>query len=355
MIALLRKLLPGLLPLLVFVAADEIFGTRIGLAVAVGFGMVQLVFIRIQSKKWDRFVIFDTLLLVILGGVSILLDNEILFLWKPALIEMILAGFIGISVFSKHNLMLLMSKRYMGEIEIGEAQMKQFNRSMRILFFITLFHIGLSIYSIYFLSKEWWGFISGVLFYILAAVYFLFEFLRGRLNMKKNDREMVPLVDEKGKIIGRAPRAEVHNGSHQLHPVVHLHVINQRGDFLLQKRPKNKAIQPGKWDTSVGGHVAFGESIEKSLMREAKEEIGISGFKAYPIKQYVWKSEIESELIFVFVWQAPEGTKFKHTDEVDELRWWSMKEINKNMGKDIFTPNFEQEYILVSGILKQKK
>lgn len=39
-----------------------------------------------------------------------------------------------------------------------------------------------------------------------------------------------------------------------LHPVVH-HLFNFRGELYLQKRPEWKDIQPGRWDTAVGGHV----------------------------------------------------------------------------------------------------
>ncbi|PIX35786.1 MAG: NUDIX hydrolase, partial [Bacteroidetes bacterium CG_4_8_14_3_um_filter_31_14] len=35
--------MPGFLPLFVFIAADEIWGTEIGLIVAIAFGVVQLI------------------------------------------------------------------------------------------------------------------------------------------------------------------------------------------------------------------------------------------------------------------------------------------------------------------------
>ena len=70
--------------------------------------------------------------------------------------------------------------------------------------------------------------------------------------------EWFPLVDEKGETIGKATRKECHSGSKMLHPVVHLHIFNKAGDLYLQKRSINKDIQPGKWDTAVGGHIAYG-------------------------------------------------------------------------------------------------
>ena len=82
-----------------------------------------------------------------------------------------------------------------------------------------------------------------------------------------NNQEMFPIVDEQGTITGAATRGECHSGSKLLHPVVHLHVFNSKGELYLQKRPEWKDIQPGKWDTSVGGHIDLGESVEIALKR----------------------------------------------------------------------------------------
>ena len=167
---------------------------------------------------------------------------------------------------------------------------------------------------------------------------------------KDNNNEMFPIVDEDGNIISAASRGECHNGSKLLHPVVHLHIFNRKGDIYLQKRPEWKDIQPGKWDTAVGGHIDLGESVEMALHRETLEELGISDFTAKRLPHYVFESERERELVFPH--RCTYDNAITSSPETDGGRFWSMKEIHDNMGKGVFTPNFESEFNRLFGTNK---
>ncbi|WP_321425940.1 NUDIX domain-containing protein [uncultured Bacteroides sp.] len=159
---------------------------------------------------------------------------------------------------------------------------------------------------------------------------------------KDNSEEMFPLVDEQGNITGAASRGECHNGSKLLHPVVHLHVFNEKGELFLQKRPAWKDIQPDKWDTAVGGHVDLGENAEQALKREVREELGITEYDPQFITNYVFESKVEKELVFVYK-TTYNGEITPNKDELAGGRFWSIQEIKENIGKDVFTPNFEGE------------
>ena len=161
--------------------------------------------------------------------------------------------------------------------------------------------------------------------------------------MSGNPQELFPLVDENGVVVGSATRQECHNGSKLLHPVVHLHLFNMRGELYLQKRAMHKDIQPGKWDTAVGGHVDYGESIEAALRREAREELGLTGFEPQFVQRYIFESAIEKELIHTFLTRC-DATPVPDRDEVECGRFWSLAEIDAALGQGIFTPNFENEY-----------
>lgn len=160
-----------------------------------------------------------------------------------------------------------------------------------------------------------------------------------------NSKEIFPVVDEQGNVIGSATRGECHGGSKLLHPVVHLHVFNSKGELYLQKRPMWKDIQPGKWDTAVGGHVDYGESVEQALRREVGEELGITDFVPEFLMSYVFESAREKELVNTFrtVYDGP----VTPTDELDGGRFWTVEDIRDNIGKGVFTPNFESEIIKI--------
>lgn len=155
--------------------------------------------------------------------------------------------------------------------------------------------------------------------------------------------EWFPLVNEEGDVIGKATRRECHSGSKLLHPVVHLHIFNDDGELYLQKRSEYKDIQPGKWDTAVGGHIDYNESVIDALYRESKEELDVKAFIPVFLYRYIFESEIERELVYTFrtIFTGPIRPDLK---EVEAGRFWSIDEINTKIKSGVFTPNFQYEF-----------
>ena len=98
-----------------------------------------------------------------------------------------------------------------------------------------------------------------------------------------NDIEFLPIVNERGNIVGRAMYVELHQGNKMLHPVAHLHVMNGKGETRRY------------W-----WHVAFGDTAEKTLMRKMTETLGLSGVNLKLKRQYIRESTTEKELVYVF-------------------------------------------------------
>jgi isopentenyldiphosphate isomerase/intracellular septation protein A len=355
---LLKSLVPGLLPLLVFVGADALFGETVGLIVGVGAGVAEFAFVLIKDRKADPFVAADTLLLALAGGISLAFQDAIFFKLKPAFIEFVLAAAMGGMLVLPPAYLKGYIGRQLRGIAIPDEAMPSMKKGLAFMLAALGAHIGLTVYAAFALPKEWWGFISGGLLYILFGAVALGQFASVRIRSRRAARggsgeEMLPLIDESGKVLALAPRSECHKGPGKLHPVVHLQIVDGRGGMYLQKRAASKEIQPGKWDSAVGGHVSAGEDLEAALSRELREELGVtslaldaSGARIEPILRYRWDSELESELVFSFIVTyggpfAPDGK------EVEEGRFWSFAEIRAGLGTGVLTPNFEHEFGLI--------
>ena len=105
-----------------------------------------------------------------------------------------------------------------------------------------------------------------------------------RFKPEVNLMEFLPVVNERGNIMGRALYMEIHNGNKLLHPVAHLHVLNNKGETTMLY-----------W-----WHVAFGDTPEKTLKRKIMEVLGLSGIKPKLKRQYIRESKTEKELVYVF-------------------------------------------------------
>ena len=165
------------------------------------------------------------------------------------------------------------------------------------------------------------------------------------------DNEIFPIVDEQGNTIGSATRLECHSGSHLLHPVVHLHVFDRQGRIYLQRRSMDKFIQPGKWDTAVGGHRDLGEDTMQALVRETSEELGFSGFTPVKLFSYILDNDIEREWVDTFYTVTDRQSFDYDPGEVMDGRFWTLDEVRRAIGTGVLTPNFEQEFEQVADIV----
>lgn len=105
------------------------------------------------------------------------------------------------------------------------------------------------------------------------GIYESFEILETAADML--EIELLDEVDENNHFTGRFyPRDYIH-ANLLYHRIANIWIQNQNGNLLMQKRSHHKKTDPDKWSIT-GGHVVHNEEVVISLIREVKEEIGIS-------------------------------------------------------------------------------
>ncbi|HPO91483.1 MAG TPA: NUDIX domain-containing protein [Victivallales bacterium] len=172
------------------------------------------------------------------------------------------------------------------------------------------------------------------------------------MKKKSIEDEIFEIVDENDNIIGKATRTECHGNPSLIHRTVHVVVFNSKGEILLQKRSQKKDIQPGKWDTAVGGHLMPGEDYETAAYRELAEELGVNytgEFNFLFFSKIRNKIESENTKVFSILHDGPFSF---NKEEIEEIRFWNNTELKASIGKNIFTPNLESELIKIFKLQK---
>ncbi len=144
-----------------------------------------------------------------------------------------------------------------------------------------------------------------------------------------------------GAPAGRRLRRECHGNPALLHRAVHVTVFHPlEPALLLQKRKRTKDVQPGKWDTAVGGHLLPGEDYFSGALRELAEELGVrdDGSSLERLFDLKIRNEIESEDVRVFKLIRGGGFHIQE-EELDEIRFWPFRELFDPENRRQFTPN----------------
>ncbi|MDK0518594.1 NUDIX domain-containing protein [Streptomyces sp. ML-6] len=103
--------------------------------------------------------------------------------------------------------------------------------------------------------------------------------------------EMLDIVDENDVVVGRAPRGEA-TARRLRHRCVFIEVQDAEGRFFVHRRTATKLVFPSRYDMFVGGVVGAGESYEEAALREAEEELGVSGLpRPEPLFKFLYEGE----------------------------------------------------------------
>ncbi len=88
--------------------------------------------------------------------------------------------------------------------------------------------------------------------------------------------EIIDIVDENDRVVGRSPRGEAYARGLR-HRCAFVLARDAEGRIFVHRRTPDKLVFPSLYDMFVGGVVGAGEDYAEAALREAEEELGVSG------------------------------------------------------------------------------
>ncbi len=138
--------------------------------------------------------------------------------------------------------------------------------------------------------------------------------------------ESVVLLDQAGRALGAAPKAEVHTARTPLHLAFSCYLFNGAGEFLLTRRAESKRTWPGAWTNTCCGHPLPGEPVAGSVRRRLRQELGIGSAElVLVLPRFRYQARMangvtENEVCPVFAAYSDEPPE-PDPEEVAEVRW----------------------------------
>ena len=143
--------------------------------------------------------------------------------------------------------------------------------------------------------------------------------------------EYLDIVDENNNLLNiKKLRSKAHRQG-LWHRTVHIYIFNNNKEFLFHLSSKDKDLNPNKWDTRFGGHIKAGENIDKAVINELKEEVGLNIKIPSLIKGPIFKRDkgVNKEFTNVYYFKYNNDlNKLTFNDgEVQKVEWMNATDI----------------------------
>ncbi|MEU9133650.1 NUDIX domain-containing protein [Kitasatospora sp. NPDC048540] len=150
--------------------------------------------------------------------------------------------------------------------------------------------------------------------------------------------ELLDVVDAQDRVIGTAPRGEVYRRG-LTHRCVFILVRDAQGRIFTHRRTEQKLFAPGAYDCFVGGVVGSGESYAEAAVREAEEELGVSGIRPEPLFRFLFEDGAGLSWwcdVHQAVWDGPVSPQ---AEEVAWHDWLTEPELARRLAQWEFVPD----------------
>jgi isopentenyldiphosphate isomerase len=129
--------------------------------------------------------------------------------------------------------------------------------------------------------------------------------------------EVLDVVDERDRVVGQAKRADVY-ARRLRHRCAFVLARDADGRVFVHRRTARKLVFPSLYDMFVGGVLATGESYDEAALREAEEELGVTGLPApTPLFRFLYETPAHAWWSAVYEVRCEQPVR----PQADEVAW----------------------------------
>jgi isopentenyldiphosphate isomerase len=159
--------------------------------------------------------------------------------------------------------------------------------------------------------------------------------------------EILDVVDVEDRVVGRLPRAEVY-ARRLVHRCVFVLVRDGAGRIFVHRRTDDKLTYPGRHDMFVGGVVGAGESYDAAAVREAAEELGVSGLDSpTPLLRFLYRDDTYGAWWSAVYELRHDGPVHPQESEIAWHGWVTDAELDRLRAELDWTPDSAEAYELL--------
>lgn len=347
-----------LLPLLLFLVFDEIYGIGTAWIITAPIVVTSVFYVYfVYTKIFNWHLILTSMFL----GISFVASVEVFLsdrgLLSKLVYELVAISFLSFLIIFRNKIQKSISG-LLSKLIPMKNNFDEMYKVIWVLFFLLTFYIGAN-FLLYQIEPDRMFLYSKLLrdVYVGLIIFFVvYEILRVQIiRTKLFKEEWWPIVSNQGKIIGSIHHlTSLAEDNKYMHPIARV-VIVDKGRILLQKH-NDSSILSGLWDVPISNHIKVDETIDQCVERTALKLFDLAEIKYMYLSKYFLENENEIHYAFLYVTCFQQELMPKLISN-DQTKWWTQQQIEANLNLNIFSKNFIIEYNLLqrSGLLESEK
>jgi intracellular septation protein len=168
------KLLFDSFPIIIFFVAYKLYDFKVATAVAIVAAIVQTTTFWLKYRRVEKMHLISMVLIIIFGGATLLLQDELFFKWKPTVVNWLFAlAFLGSQFIGKKT---IVERMMSANITLHSTTWTRLNLSW-VSFFVSIGFLNL--YVVYNFDTDTWvdfklfGMMGLTILFVIAQAFYL--------------------------------------------------------------------------------------------------------------------------------------------------------------------------------------